>query len=131
MLETLIEACARNRSVVYLITAVACVWAGVQAFQTPLDALPDISDTQVIVATEWMGQSPTLIEQQVTYPIITTFLSAPHVKSVRGFTMVGMSFVYVVFEDGTDPTEARTAVLQYLPKIQSRLPAGVTPALGP
>ncbi|MEW5847425.1 MAG: CusA/CzcA family heavy metal efflux RND transporter [Myxococcota bacterium] len=131
MLQKLIELCGRHRKVVYLATALSCAFAALQATRTPLDALPDISDTQVIIASEWMGQSPTLIEQQVTYPLITTFLSAPKVKLVRGFTMVGMSFVYVVFEDGTDPTEARTSVLQYLPRIQGLLPAGVTPQLGP
>ena len=104
------------------------VWA---ARRTPLDALPDLSDTQVIVATEWMGRNPTLIEDQVTYPIVTTFLGAPHVKSVRGFTMFGMSFVYVVFEDGTDIYWARSRVLEYLSKVREKLPPGVNPQLGP
>ena len=131
MLRSLIELCGHNRKAVYLTTAVLCGFAAIQASRTPLDALPDISDTQVIIATDWMGQSPTLIEQQVTYPIITTFLSAPHVKLVRGFTMVGMSFVYVIFEDGVDPVDARTAVTQYLPRVQGQLPPGVTPKIGP
>jgi Cu(I)/Ag(I) efflux system membrane protein CusA/SilA len=131
MLRAIIRFCARSRKAVYLTTAVLCAVAAWQATRTPLDALPDISDTQVILATEWMGQSPTLIEQQVTYPLVTTFLSAPGVKLVRGFTMVGMSFVYVIFEDGMDATQARTAVLTYLPRAQALLPPGVTPQLGP
>ena len=99
--------------------------------RSQLDALPDLSDVQVIVATEWMGRSPTLIEDQVTYPITTTFLGAPRVKLVRGFTMFGMSFVYVIFQDGTDLYWARSRVVEYLAKIQNKLPPGVTPQIGP
>ncbi len=127
----IIDFSGRNRFFVVLgalILAVAGVWA---ARRTPLDALPDLSDTQVIVATEWMGQNPTLIEDQVTYPISTAFLGAPKVKSVRGFTMFGMSFVYVVFEEGTDLYWARARVVEYLSKLQGRLPAGVSPQIGP
>jgi Cu(I)/Ag(I) efflux system membrane protein CusA/SilA len=123
--------CGRNRFFVYLFATFLTllgVWA---SRQTPLDALPDLSDTQVIVATEWMGRNPTLIEDQVTYPITTTFLGAPQVKSVRGFTMFGMSFVYVIFEEGTDLYWARSRVIEYLSKVAARLPAGVTPQIGP
>lgn len=85
-----------------------------------LDALPDLSDTQVIVATEWMGRSPTLIENQITYPIVTTFLGAPNAKTVRGFTMFGMSFVYAVFKDGTDIYWARSRVVEQLAKARDK-----------
>ena len=119
--------CGHNRFFVYLFAAFLTligVWA---AQRTPLDALPDLSDTQVIVATEWMGQNPTLIEDQVTYPIATAFLGAPKVKSVRGFTMFGMSFVYVIFQYGTDLYWARSRVIESLSKVTARLPAGPMP----
>jgi Cu(I)/Ag(I) efflux system membrane protein CusA/SilA len=99
--------------------------------RVPLDAIPDLSDAQVIVFTEWRGRSPTLVEDQVTFPISSTLLSAPRVTAVRGFSMFGMSFVYALFEDGTDPYWARARVLEYLNGIGERLPAGVTPTLGP
>jgi len=111
-----------------LLFTVLGVWS---ARRTPLDALPDLSDTQVVVATEWMGRNPTLIEDQITYPIVTSFLGAPRVKAVRGYTMFGMSFVYVVFEDGTDLYWARSRVLEYLSKVREKLPPGVSPQLGP
>jgi copper/silver efflux system protein len=131
LVERIIEASARNRFVVLIAVALGLAW-GVYAIQkTPLDALPDLSDTQVIIFTEWMGRSPTLVEDQVTYPLTTTFLAAPRVKLVRGFTMFGMSFVYVVFEDGTDIYWARSRVLEYLSKLQGKLPPGVTPQVGP
>jgi Cu(I)/Ag(I) efflux system membrane protein CusA/SilA len=123
--------CGRNRFAVYLFAVVLTLLGLWSARRTPLDALPDLSDTQVIVATEWMGRNPTLIEDQVTYPIATTFLGAPQVKSVRGFTMFGMSFVYVIFEDGTDLYWARSRVIEYLSKVAARLPEGVTPQIGP
>jgi Cu(I)/Ag(I) efflux system membrane protein CusA/SilA len=123
--------CGQNRFFVYLFTAFLTLLGLWAARQTPLDALPDLSDTQVIVATEWMGRNPTLIEDQVTYPIATTFLGAPKVKSVRGFTMFGMSFVYVIFQDGTDLYWARSRVVEYLSKVAARLPAGVNPQIGP
>ena len=85
------------------------------------------TDTQVIIASEWMGRNPTLIEDQVTYPIATSFLGAPKVKAVRGFTMFGMSFVYVIFQDGTDLYWARSRVVEYLSKVRENLPAGVSP----
>jgi copper/silver efflux system protein len=123
--------CGRNRFFVYLFALLLTGLGLWSAKQTPLDALPDLSDTQVIIATEWMGRNPTLIEDQVTYPITTTFLGAPRVKGVRGFTMFGMSFVYVIFEDGTDLYWARSRVIEYLSKVSAQLPAGVTPQIGP
>jgi Cu(I)/Ag(I) efflux system membrane protein CusA/SilA len=123
--------CGHNRFFVYVFATFLTLFGVWAAQRTPLDALPDLSDTQVIVATEWMGRNPTLIEDQVTYPIATTFLGAPKVKSVRGFTMFGMSFVYVIFEDGTDLYWARSRVIEYLSKVAARLPEGVTPQIGP
>jgi Cu(I)/Ag(I) efflux system membrane protein CusA/SilA len=98
---------------------------------TPLDAVPDLSDVQVIVYTPWMGRNPTIIEDQVTYPIVTTMISAPKVKFVRGFSDFGFSYVYIIFEDGTDIYWARSRVLEYLNQVSGRLPKGVAPALGP
>jgi len=98
---------------------------------TPLDAIPDLSDTQVIIFTEWMGRSPDLVEDQVTYPIVTSLLGAPRVTTVRGQSMFGMSFVYVIFEDGTDIYWARSRVLEYLSTVRGKLPAEVSPQLGP
>src|SRR6266581_8736744 len=97
----------------------------------PLDALPDISDVQVIVHTEWAGQPPNIIEDQVTYPIVTTLLAAPNVKAVRAQTMFNDSYVFVVFEDGTDIYWARSRVLEYMQSIRCRLPANVNPVIGP
>src|SRR5215813_6215462 len=131
MIERLITWCARNRVLTIALVLVAIV-AGLRAIrQTPLDAIPDLSDTQVIISTEWPGRSPDLIEDQVTYPIVTALLSAPHVRYVRGQSMMGDSFVYVVFEDGTDLYWARSRVLEYLSSIRGRLPEGVEPQLGP
>ena len=131
LVERIIEFSGRRRLLVFLVTA-ALVAGGVwSAKHSQIDALPDLSDVQVIVATEWMGRSPTLIENQITYPITTTFLGAPKVKTVRGFTMFGMSFVYVIFEDGTDLYWARSRVVEYLAKVQNKLPEGVTPQIGP
>jgi Cu(I)/Ag(I) efflux system membrane protein CusA/SilA len=130
-IPSIIDFCGRNRFFVYLF-AVFLTGLGLwSARNTPLDALPDLSDTQVIIATEWMGQNPTLIEDQVTYPIATTFLGAPKVKTVRGFTMFGMSFVYVIFQDGTDLYWARSRVVEYLSKVREKLPPGANPQIGP
>src|SRR5882672_8203981 len=104
------------------------IWA---LHHIPLDALPDISDVEVIIHTPWAGQPPSLIEDQVTYPIVTTLLAAPHVKAVRAQTMFGDSYVFVVFEDGTDLYWARSRVLEYMQQIQGRLPSGVHPVIGP
>jgi copper/silver efflux system protein len=130
MIARIIEFSARNRLLVLTLTALACAYA-VQLLRTVrLDALPDLSDTQVIVYTTW-DRSPDLVEDQVTYPIVSGLLGAPKVKAIRGFSDFGYSFVYVVFEDGTDLYWARSRVLEYLNALQSRLPAGVQPALGP
>jgi len=131
MINWLIKASARNAFLVVLLI-LAIGGAGVWALKrTPIDAIPDLSDVQVIIMTDWEGRSPTLVEDQVTYPIVTALLSAPSVKVVRGFSYFDVSFVYVIFEDGTDPYWARTRVLEYLSSLQGRLPEGVRPQLGP
>ena len=131
MIEKLIAFSARNAFIVVLLI-VAIVGGGVWAIkQTPIDAIPDLSDVQVIVSANWEGRSPTLVEDQVVYPIVTALISAPHVKVVRGFSYFDVGFVYVIFEDGTDPYWARTRVLEYINGLQGRLPAGVQPVLGP
>ena len=127
----IIDFSARKRFFVFLFAMGLTLWGLWCAKRSQVDALPDLSDTQVIIATEWMGRSPTLIENQITYPITTTFLGAPKVKTVRGFTMFGMSFVYVVFQDGTDIYWARSRVVEYLAKVKDKLPEGVTPQIGP
>ncbi len=131
MIARLIALSARN-AVLVLIGTVFLIAAGLWAVaNTPLDAIPDLSDTQVIVYTEWPGQAPQVVEDQVTYPLTTSLLGVPRSKVVRGFSFFGASFVYVVFEDGTDLYWARSRVLEYLNFAQKRLPAGVTPSLGP
>ena len=131
MIGPLIELCARNKLLVLLVTLLM-VGIGVWSIaNTPLDALPDLSDTQVIVYTEYPGQAPQVVQDQVTYPLTTALLAVPHAKVVRGFSDFGLSFVYVVFDDGTDLYWARSRVLEYLNFAAKRLPAGVTPALGP
>ena len=131
MIRRIIEWCAGNRFLVMTGTLVLSAW-GVWAMRaTPLDAVPDISDVQVIVSTEWMGRSPDIIEDQITYPIVTALLSAPRVRTVRGFTDFGVSYVYVIFEDGTDIYWARSRVVEYLQGIRGRLPEGSNPAIGP
>jgi Cu(I)/Ag(I) efflux system membrane protein CusA/SilA len=127
----IVEWCARNRALVLAAALLAALGGAWAAARTPLDVVPDLSDTQVIVFTEWMGRSPTLVEDQITYPITTTFLGAPKVKAVRGFTMFGMSFVYVLFEDGTDIYWARSRAVEYLSKLEGSLPPGVAPQIGP
>jgi copper/silver efflux system protein len=131
MIGRIIELCARNTMLV-LLTTLILVGVGVWSIaNTPLDALPDLSDTQVIVYTEYPGQAPQVVEDQVTYPLTTALLAVPHAKVVRGFSDFGLSFVYVVFDDGTDLYWARSRVLEYLNFAAKRLPQGVTPALGP
>src|SRR5262245_43298190 len=131
MIERTIGWCGSNRLFV-LVAAVALAMFGAwSARQPPLDALPDLSDVQVIVTTEWPGRSPDLIEDQVTYPIVSALLPTPNVRAVRGFTDFGMSFVYVIFDDGTDIYWARSRVLEYLNQVRDRLPPGVSPTLGP
>ncbi|HEX7362843.1 MAG TPA: efflux RND transporter permease subunit, partial [Bryobacteraceae bacterium] len=131
MISRIIEACARNRFLVFS-AVVLLVLAGIWSVRhVPLDALPDISDVQVIVHTVWTGEPPDVIEDQVTYPIVTSLLAAPRVKAVRAQSMFGDSYVYVVFKDGTDLYWARSRALEYLQQIQGRLPQNVHPTLGP
>ena len=131
MIEGLIEWSARNKFLVFIFTLFA-VAGGIYALQrTPLDAIPDLSDVQVIVYTDWEGRSPDLVEDQITYPISTKFIAAPKVKFVRGESMFGKSFVYVIFEDGTDIYWARSRVIEYLNGVRGSLPEGVNPVIGP
>jgi Cu(I)/Ag(I) efflux system membrane protein CusA/SilA len=130
MIKRIIEASARNRFLVLAIVAIIVALAVESMRSIPLDAIPDLSDTQVIVYSRW-DRSPDIIEDQVTYPIITSLLGAPRVKTIRGFSDFGFSYVYVIFEDGTDLYWARSRVLEYLSKIQARLPQGVQTELGP
>src|SRR5438093_8344251 len=131
MINSIIDACARNRFLVFTATVVLTL-SGIWAMtRTPLDAVPDISDVQVIVSTEWMGRSPDLIEDQITYPIVSALISTPNVKAVRGFTDFGISYVYVIFQDRTDMYWARSRVVEYLQGIRRQLPADVNPLTGP
>ncbi|MBB6249172.1 CusA/CzcA family heavy metal efflux RND transporter [Rhodanobacter sp. A1T4] len=131
MIAALIRAAIAHR-VFVLLAALALALAGVfAALHTPVDALPDLSDTQVIVRTNWPGQSPQIVEDQVTYPLVTTMLSVPGAKTVRGYSFFGDSYVYVLFDDSTDLYWARSRVLEYLSQVRDRLPAGVSPTLGP
>jgi Cu(I)/Ag(I) efflux system membrane protein CusA/SilA len=120
-----------NRFLVLMATVILAAWGVVSLLRTPVDALPDLSDVQVIVRTPFPGQAPRIVEDQITYPLTTMMLSVPGAKTVRGFSLFGDSFVYVLFEDGTDLYWARSRVLEYLNQVQSRLPTGVQPALGP
>jgi copper/silver efflux system protein len=131
MLRRIIDASVRNKFLVFLFIA-AVIGAGIYAFRNiPVDALPDVSDVQVIIFTEWPGQPPQIVEDQVTYPLTTTMLAVAKAKVVRGYSFFGLSFVYVIFEDGTDIYWARSRVLEYLSFVQNQLPPGVTPVLGP
>src|SRR6266849_2190654 len=130
MVERLIEFSAKNRFLVLLLSAVAVLGAVWTTQHIPLDAIPDLSDTQVIIYSRW-DRSPDILEDQVTYPIATALLGAPRIKAVRGFSDFGYSYVYVIFEDGTDLYWARSRVLEYLSKVQSSLPEGVKTELGP
>ena len=131
MIEKIIDWCAANRFLVFTGTAALTLWGIWAMTATPLDAVPDISDVQVIVSTPWEGRSPDLIEDQVTYPIVTALISTPRVRTVRGFTDFGISYVYVIFEDGTDMYWARSRVVEYLQGIRGQLPDGVDPVIGP
>ncbi len=131
MIDKIIEYCAKNRFMVF-VAVFLLMLGGIYAIKRiPLDAVPDISDVQVIVYTTWEGRSPDLVEDQITYPIITALISAPKVKTVRGFSDFGFSYVYVIFEDGTDIYWARPRVLEYMQQIAGKLPPGVTPVIGP
>ena len=131
MIERVIAWCAKNRFFVFLGLVFAVAWGVFALRSIPLDAIPDLSDVQVIVFTDWPGRSPDLVEDQVTYPIVTSMLAAPKVKTVRGYSFFGLSFVYIVYQDGTDMYWARSRTLEYLSGIEGQLPAGVHPVLGP
>lgn len=131
MIARLIEGSARNPVLVILCVLLLAGWGLWAGFKVPLDAVPDLSDVQVTIYTEWQGRSPTLIEDQVTYPIVTSLLAGPKVKRVRGVSEYGVSYVYVIFEDRTDLYWARSRVLEYLQKLTGKLSAGVAPTLGP
>ena len=131
MIAALIRWSVHNRFLVLVATLLVAAWGVVSLLRTPLDAIPDLSDTQVIIRTPFPGQSPRIVEDQVTYPLATTMMSVPGAKTVRGYSMFGDSFVYVLFDDATDLYWARSRVLEYLNQVQARLPAGAVPALGP
>jgi Cu(I)/Ag(I) efflux system membrane protein CusA/SilA len=131
MIASLIRWSTTNRFLVLVAALIATAWGTWAVLRTPVDALPDLSDVQVIIRTSWPGQAPQIVENQVTYPLTTTMLSVPGVKTVRGYSFFGDSFVYIIFGDGTDLYWARSRVLEYLNQVQSRLPAEAKPALGP
>ncbi len=131
MIARLIQWSIRNRFLVLLGTVVLAAWGGFAGAKTPLDALPDLSDVQVIIRTTYPGQAPRIVESQITYPLTTTMMSVPGAKTVRGYSFFGDSFVYVLFEDGTDLYWARSRVLEYLNQVQARLPAAAKASLGP
>ncbi|MEO5969793.1 MAG: efflux RND transporter permease subunit, partial [Bdellovibrionia bacterium] len=130
MIEKVIDFSARNRFLVFVLVTVAAI-AGLYSLRSiPVDAIPDLSDTQVIIYTKW-DRSPDIIEDQVTYPIISAMLGAPKVKDIRGFSDFGFSYVYMIFQDGTDPYWARSRTLEYLSKITPQLPEGAQTEIGP
>jgi Cu(I)/Ag(I) efflux system membrane protein CusA/SilA len=131
MIAKIIEYSAKNKFIVFLFVFFAFAWGYWALAHIPLDAIPDLSDTQVIIYTEWTGRSPDLVEDQVTYPISSTLLAAPRVQAVRGFSYLGSSFIYVIFDEGTDIYWARSRVLEYLQAVRNKLPAEVNPVLGP
>src|SRR4030095_9740463 len=131
MVEKIIEFSARHRWLIFGIILVLTGWSIDSLRKTPLDAVPDLSDPQVIVFTEWMGRSPDLVEDQINYPLVRSLQSTPSVRTVRGYSMFGMSFVYAIFNDGTDIYWARTRILEQLGRVQQILPAGASPILGP
>jgi copper/silver efflux system protein len=131
MIARLIRWSVGNRFLVLLSTVFLLAWGVWAVRNTPIDALPDLSDVQVIIRTSYPGQAPQIVENQVTYPLATTMLSVPCAKTVRGFSFFGDSFVYVLFEDGTDLYWARSRVLEYLNQVQGRLPAAAKSSLGP
>ncbi len=131
MVEKLISISLKNRFIVLLLAAGLFVWGIFSIQKNPIDAIPDLSENQVIVYTEWMGRSPQVIEDQVTFPLVSNLQGIPKIKNIRGASMFGMSFVYLIFDDGADIYEARTRVLERLNFAQRLLPEGVTPNLGP
>ena len=131
MIAAVIRWSLRNRLLVLLATLIMAAWGVWSVQQAPLDALPDLSDTQVIIRVSYPGKAPQIVEDQVTYPLTTTMLSVPGAKTVRGFSMFGDAYVYVLFDDGTDPYWARSRVLEYLSQVQSSLPPEAKASLGP
>ncbi|HEX4597026.1 MAG TPA: efflux RND transporter permease subunit [Burkholderiaceae bacterium] len=131
MIARLIRWSIANRFLVLMATAIVAAWGVYAVARIPLDALPDLSDVQVIIRTSYPGQAPRIVENQITYPLTTTMMSVPGAKTVRGYSMFGDSFVYILFDDGTDPYWARSRVLEYLNQVQSRLPASAKASLGP
>ena len=131
MIQAIIEWSLRNRFMVLLLTAIVTGWGVYAVKQTPLDAIPDLSDVQVIIKTSFPGQAPQVVEDQVTYPLTTAMLSVPKATNVRGYSFFGDSYIYVIFEDGTDPYWARSRVLEYLSQAASKLPPEARPQLGP
>jgi Cu(I)/Ag(I) efflux system membrane protein CusA/SilA len=131
MLASLIRWSIRNRFLVLMATGLLTIWGIHATLSTPLDALPDLSDTQVIIRTEFPGQAPQVVEDQVTYPLTTTMLSVPGARTVRGYSFFGDSYVYIIFDDKTDLYWARSRVLEYLSQVTGRLPPSAKPTLGP
>ena len=131
MIEQIIGWSLRNRFMVILLTLILTGWGVYAVKSTPLDAIPDLSDVQVIIKTTYPGQAPQVVEDQVTYPLTTAMLSVPKAVTVRGYSFFGDSFVYIIFEDGTDPYWARSRVLEYLSQVSSKLPLEARPELGP
>src|ERR1700692_3921142 len=131
MIAKLLRGSIANRFLVLLATLMVTGWGVWSLYRTPLDAIPDLSDVQVIIRTTFPGQAPQIVENQITYPLTTTMLSVPGAKAVRGYSMFGDSFVYILFEDGTDPYWARSRVLEYLNQVQARLPRQAKASLGP
>jgi Cu(I)/Ag(I) efflux system membrane protein CusA/SilA len=130
MIEWIIRRSVANRFLVMMGALFLSIWGTWTIINTPVDALPDLSDVQVIIKTSYPGQAPQIVENQVTYPLTTTMLSVPGAKTVRGFSQFGDSYVYVIFEDGTDLYWARSRVLEYLNQVQGKLPAGVSSEIG-
>lgn len=131
MINKLITLSLQNRFIILLMAAGLFTWGVLAVRDNPIDAIPDLSENQVIVFTEWMGRSPQLMEDQITYPLVSNLQGIPRIKNIRGTSMFGMSFVYVIFEDDVDIYWARTRVLERLNYAQRLLPPGITPSLGP
>src|SRR6056297_3192330 len=131
MIANLIRWSVANRFLVLMLAALVAAWGVISMLRTPLDAIPDLSDVQVIVKTSYPGQAPQVVEDQVTYPLTTALLAVPGATTVRGYSFFNDSYVYVIFEDGTDLYWARSRVLEYLSQVAGDLPEGVTPGLGP
>ncbi len=131
MLKKIIALSLKNRFLVILGTLFVIAWGTYSMLKTALDAIPDLSDVQVIIFTKYPGQAPQIVEDQITYPLTTAMLSVPFAKVVRGYSFFGLSFVYIIFEDGTDMYWARSRVLEQLNFVTGRLPSGVNPSLGP